>query len=197
MTQIDRTVRRAALLLMDFHSAVVDNHGDAGRRAVAAAASALEHARRRRLPIFHVVPHYRPGYPELPSGPPFDDVKAAGLFCEPAAAAGIAAQLAPRSDEPIVAKCRYSPFFANDLLHLLHMRNVQTLVLAGIATSGVVLSAVRDAWDRDYRVIVLGDACSDPDPEAERVLLEKVIARQASVLSVGSWTDDGDADRGR
>jgi nicotinamidase-related amidase len=136
-----------------------------------------------------VVPHNRPGYPELPSGEPFDAVKAAGLFCESEVAAGIAAELRPKPEEPVVAKCRYSPFFANDLLHLLHMADVQTLVLAGIATSGVVLSAVRDAWDRDYKIVVLGDACADPNAKTEQVLLDEVIAKQAIICSVDSWID--------
>lgn len=178
---------RAALILMDFHSQIVEWHGEAGHQAVRAAAIALEHARRNRLRVFHVIPNYRPGYPELRAGVPFDEIKAAGLFCEPSAPTGMARELTPRPDEPIAAKCRYSPFFANDLLHLLRMRNVRTLVFAGIATSGVVLSAVRDAWDRDYRTVVLGDACADSACDVHRILLEKVFPPQATVSTVADW----------
>jgi hypothetical protein len=38
------------------------------------------------------------------------------------------------------------------------------LVLAGVSTSGVVPSTVRDAVDRDFRIIVLSDGCVDPQP---------------------------------
>jgi nicotinamidase-related amidase len=187
MNPVRDTVDRAALILMDFHSKIVEWHGEAGHQAVRAAASALEHARRNQLGIFHVVPNYRPGYPELRSGTPFDDVKAAGLFREPSATTGIAPELTPRPDEPIVAKCRYSPFFANGLLHLLRMQDVRTLVFSGIATSGVVLSAVRDAWDRDYRIVVLGDACADPDCDVHQILLGRIFPPQATVSTVADW----------
>lgn len=61
-------------------------------------------------------------------------------------------------------------------------------MLAGIATSGVVLSTVRQAADPDYRLVVLADGCLDPDPEVHRVLTEKVFPRQADVVPVDSWT---------
>jgi nicotinamidase-related amidase len=61
-------------------------------------------------------------------------------------------------------------------------------VLTGIATSGVVLSTLRQAADLDYRLIVLADACLDADPEVHRVLTEKVFPRQAEVRTVAEWT---------
>ena len=54
-----------------------------------------------------------------------------------------------------------------------------SLVLTGIATSGVVLSTLRQAADLDYGLTVLVDACADADPEVHRVLTEKVFPRQA------------------
>jgi hypothetical protein len=43
---------------------------------------------------------------------------------------------------------------------------------------GVVLSTVRAAADLDYRVIVLSDCVTDPDPEVNRILLAKMFPRQ-------------------
>jgi nicotinamidase-related amidase len=48
----------------------------------------------------------------------------------------------------------------------------------------VVLSTVCDGADRDYRVIVLSDGCADPDEEVHRVLLTKVFARRADVITI-------------
>ena len=59
-----------------------------------------------------------------------------------------------------------------------------TLVLAGIATSGVVLSTLRRAADLDYGLTVLRDGCADADEGVHRVLLDKVFRRQADVLRV-------------
>ena len=61
-------------------------------------------------------------------------------------------------------------------------------MLAGIATSGVVLSTLRQAADLDYRLVVLADGCLDADPEVHQVLTGKVFPRQADVLTVAEWT---------
>ena len=63
-------------------------------------------------------------------------------------------------------------------------RDINTLILAGIATSGVVLSTVRDAADRDYRIFVLSDGCADRDDEVHAVLTQKVFPRQAWVITI-------------
>jgi nicotinamidase-related amidase len=70
---------------------------------------------------------------------------------------------------------------------VLRAQGVQHLVLAGIATSGVVLSTLRQAADLDYRLTVLSDGCLDGDPEVHRVLLEKVFPRQAGVTTIADW----------
>jgi nicotinamidase-related amidase len=75
-------------------------------------------------------------------------------------------------------------------------RDIHTLVLAGISTSGVVLSTVRDASDRDYQVYVLADASADPDPEVHEFLTGKIFPRQAHVITVaelGTLLADGAA----
>ena len=172
---------------MDFHASVVAWHGEAGQLAVDAASIALAHARSRRYAVFHVVPAYRANYPELCAGGPFDAIKAAGLFRDAAASRGIAEKLVPQGDEPVVAKFRYSPFFANDLLRLLRMRRIDSVVFAGVATSGVVLSAVRDAGDLDYRITVLADGCADRDPEIHHMLLNRLFPTQATVVTASAW----------
>ena len=56
-------------------------------------------------------------------------------------------------------------------------------MLFGIATSGVVLSTLRQASDLDFRSIVVKDCCADGDEEMHRLLTEKVFVRQAMVAS--------------
>ncbi|WP_305965155.1 isochorismatase family protein [Streptomyces sp. IMTB 2501] len=55
-------------------------------------------------------------------------------------------------------------------------------MLAGVSTGGVVLSALIDAADRDYRVLVLSDGVADPAPETQRVLVDKVFPSRAHVI---------------
>jgi nicotinamidase-related amidase len=94
----------------------------------------------------------------------------------------IHADVAPQDGDIVVRKTRVGPFGSTDLNDQLQTREIDTLVLAGISTSGVVLSTVRDAHDRDYRLIVLADLCADRDPEVHDVLIGKVFPGQAEVI---------------
>jgi nicotinamidase-related amidase len=98
-------------------------------------------------------------------------------------------RLAPEPGDIVVRKTRVGAFSTTDLDEQLRKRGISTVVLAGISTSGVVLSTVRDAADRDYRIIVLADGCADFDAEVHDVLLGKVFPRQADVVTVAELDD--------
>ena len=76
----------------------------------------------------------------------------------------------------------WGPLPATNLESVLRAQQVTSLVLLGIATSGVVLSTVRWAADADYELIVIEDGCADADEEVQRVLMHKVFPRQATVV---------------
>ena len=48
-----------------------------------------------------------------------------------------------------------------------------------------MLSTVRDAHDRDYRLIVLSDLCADREPDVHSFLTERIFPRQAVVITSG------------
>jgi nicotinamidase-related amidase len=88
-----------------------------------------------------------------------------------------------------VVKHRVSPFVGTDLETLLRANGIDTLVLAGVHTSDVVLSTVRHAGDLDYRLVVVRDCCADPDREVHDMLLSRVFPRQATVTSAALLCD--------
>jgi len=88
----------------------------------------------------------------------------------------------PKPGDVVVTKHRVSAFAGTDLDMILRAGGISTMVLAGLATSGVVLSTVRHGADSDYRLVVVEDCCGDRDPEVHRVLMEKVFPRQATVV---------------
>jgi nicotinamidase-related amidase len=92
-------------------------------------------------------------------------------------------RVAPGPEDITVRKTRVGAFSTTDLDDQLLARGIDTLILAGVSTSGVVLSTVRDAADRDYRLFVVEDLCRDRDPEVHRLLLDRVFPRQARVIS--------------
>jgi len=84
----------------------------------------------------------------------------------------------------VVRKTRVGAFSTTDLDQQLNDRGITTLILAGVSTSGVVLSTVREAADRDYRIYVLADASADRDPNVHAVLTEKILPMQAHLITV-------------
>lgn len=149
---------------------------------------AIAAARAARVPVVYVTVAFRPGHPEISAhNPSFAAVAAAGTFVDGDPATAIHPAVAPAPGDLLVIKRRVSAFSGSDLDLLLRARGVGRLVLAGIATSGVVLSTLRQAADLDYRLVVLADACLDADPEVQRVLIEKLFPRQAQVRSVADW----------
>lgn len=63
------------------------------------------------------------------------------------------------------------------------------MVLTGVSTSGVVLSTLREAADKDYQLTVLADCCADGDEEVHRLLVDKVFPRQADILTAAEWCE--------
>jgi nicotinamidase-related amidase len=87
----------------------------------------------------------------------------------------------------VVTRRRVGAFAGSDLEVILRARNINHLVLTGISTSGVVLSTLREAVDKDYILTVLSDLCGERDEEVHRVLTEKVFPRHADVMSSTEW----------
>jgi nicotinamidase-related amidase len=94
--------------------------------------------------------------------------------------------LAPQPGDLVVRKTRVGAMSTTDLDRQLRDRGIDTLVLAGISTSGVVLATVVEAADRDYRLYVLSDGTDDPDAETRDFLLGKVFPRRAQVIDTGT-----------
>jgi nicotinamidase-related amidase len=177
----------SALLVMDVQRGVVERFaGDPDY--LPRLSRAIETARAAGIPVIYVRVGFRVGHPEISArNRTFAAAAAAGLYAEGDPAIEIHPAVAPRPEDPVVTKRRVSAFSGSDLEVLLRGLGAGTLVLTGIATSGVVLSTLRQAADLDYRLVVLSDACLDADPEVHRVLTEKVFPRQADVLTVAEW----------
>lgn len=66
---------------------------------------------------------------------------------------------------------------------VLRTQGIETLILAGVTTSGVILSTVSQAFDLDYRLVIASDCCADPDHDTHVFLLEKILSQHAVVTS--------------
>ncbi|MEV8102978.1 MULTISPECIES: cysteine hydrolase family protein [unclassified Streptomyces] len=97
-------------------------------------------------------------------------------------AAAVHERLAPQDGDIIVRKIRHGSMSTTDLDQQLRERGITTLVVSGVSTSGVVLSTVIDAADRDYQLYVLSDGVADPDTEVHDVLLHRVFPSRAHII---------------
>lgn len=89
----------------------------------------------------------------------------------------------PLEKDIVVAKQRMSAFSFNALNMILKSQKIDNLIMAGLITSGVVLSTFRQAFDLDYRVFIAQDCCADEDAEVHNFLINKIFPCQAKVLS--------------
>ncbi|MCY9659308.1 cysteine hydrolase [Paenibacillus chondroitinus] len=176
---------KSSLLIMDLQNGIASRFAE---EDLIPFQKAIEAARKNDIRVIYVRIAFREGYPELnPRNSMAARISQYGGMSTADVATQIHESVKPEPGEPIVTKLRVSAFSGSDLEIILRSLQIDTLILTGIATSGVVLSTLREAADRDYKLKVLADACLDGDPEVHRVLVEKVFPRQAEVLTTEAW----------
>jgi nicotinamidase-related amidase len=178
---------RTALLLMDFQVGILRGR-DGAAEVLAGAVTALETARSARMQIVHVrVAFTEQDYASVPErNRTFSAMRGTRRLADGSPDAEIHPDLAPMPGDVVVTKTRVGAFSTTALDTHLRGRGIDTLVLAGVATGGVVLSTVRDAADRDFRLFVLRDCCLDA-PEVHSLLVGQVFPRQAEVIDVAAF----------
>jgi nicotinamidase-related amidase len=172
---------------MDMQAGIVAMLPDA-KAILSNTIKAIAKAREAKIPVIFVVVGFRPGSPEIgANNKTFAASKQRFASVDMTEFMTVHPDLKPQADEVVVIKRRVSAFTGSDLEVILRAYGIQHLVLTGIATSGVVLSTLREAADKDYGLTVLSDSCADGDEEVHRVLTTKVFPRQADVLTIEEW----------
>ena len=77
---------------------------------------------------------------------------------------------------------RASVFYGTTLDADLRARGIRTLVMAGISSTGVVLSSITWASDADYDVRLVRDCCYDPDQAAHEALFRTGFGGRVQVV---------------
>jgi nicotinamidase-related amidase len=185
MAKLDINPKSSALLIMDCQVNIVGSLVPAEREKVLTnLTKAIGAARRVGIPVIYVVVQFREGYPEISSrNTLFSGLKEAGRLQESAPDTKVCEEISPQPGEVIVTKKRISAFTGSDLEVVLRSMGIDTLVLTGISSLGVVESTARIAFDLDYRLFVLEDCCSDRDPQANEIALTWILPRITTVCS--------------
>lgn len=176
--------KTTAVLSCDLQNGIVARYSEIATPLLERVAGVLVAARRAGAFVVHVHVAFRPGHPEVSVDHPlFGPIKQNGHMQLGAPDTMIHATVAPRGQEPVITKHRIGPFIGTGLEQMLRASGIRTIVLLGVATSGVILSSVRYASDADFKLVVAEDGCADQDAEVHRVLMTKIFPRQAKVVS--------------
>ncbi|KAJ5988579.1 hypothetical protein N7481_003789 [Penicillium waksmanii] len=179
------------LLILDIQNGIINNFDQSITEPyLQRLVKTIAAARYGSINIIHVVTAFRQGYPDIHSlNASSSPITATGKYQEGSADVQIHPAVNPLPTEPIVTKRRVSAFVGTDLDLLLRCSATDHLVVAGIATSGAVLSTIRQAQDLDLHITVLRDLCLDRDEEVHRVLIDKVFGRKTDVFNAEEWVD--------
>jgi nicotinamidase-related amidase len=196
-TKLSFDPAHSAILCMDYQTGIVSNYIK-DENLLPRAASVLKQARSLGVAVIYVQVGFRPNFPEVsPRNAAFSGIRTSAQRQQLFAGSNreIHASVAPEENDIIVTKHRYGAFPGTDLDMILRAKDIDTLILFGISTSGVVLSTLRHAADADYRLIVIKDCCADADAEVHTCLMDKVFPRQATIVSTTEFLDAAKSDR--
>ena len=150
--------------------------------AVAAAGALVDAARSAGHPVLWTAVRYAPG---LADGGLFvRKVPALACFAEDAPGGWGELALRPAPGEPVVVKQYASAFFGTSLAPTLHSAGVDTVVLAGVSTSGCVRATAMDALNSGFAPQVVRQACADRTTALHDSNLADVDAKYADVIDL-------------
>ena len=179
---------QTAVVIMDYQTLLVEGSIDDSEATLEKVADVLQQSRSAGIPVIYVTVGFRPGYPEVSdNNAMFSAVREGQRFQIDSEGALIPAKIKPETEDYVVVKNRVSAFEGTNLGVLLRAKKIDTLVMFGIVTSGVVLSTIRQAADLDYRMIVLEDLCHDFDNDVHSFLMENILSKQATVMQAEQY----------
>ena len=138
-------------------------------------------ARAKGVSVYFANLRFSPGYPEVsPLNRNGQGIKQLGLFVDDRTSP----ELGQQPSEPLIVAHRASVFFGTDLQVRLLAHGVDSLIMVGIASTGVVLSSVAYASDADFRLYTVKDCCYDPDQVVHDHLFSTAFDSRTTVLSL-------------
>jgi nicotinamidase-related amidase len=172
---------QTALVVMHYQTDILELFPSVAPTLIANTRKLCDAARTKGVSVYFARIHFSPGYPEVsPLNRNGQGIKQLGLFIDDQ----ISPELAPQATEPVIIAHRASVFFGTDLQVRLSAQGIDTLLMVGIASTGVVLSSVAYASDADFRLFTVKDCCYDPDQVVHDHLFSTAFDSRTTVLSL-------------
>lgn len=112
------------------------------------------------------------------------------MYIEGTHGSKIVEELSRMNDEHEIIKKRYSAFFETELDNLLKTLNPSCLVLAGVNTHACIRTAAIDAYQRDYRVLIIEDCVASPDQRHHDVTLDYLGNSISKVIKLDKFKEE-------
>ncbi|WP_447642712.1 MULTISPECIES: cysteine hydrolase family protein [Chitinophagaceae] len=178
---------RSALLVMDMQEMILQNIPD-NASLIQNVKASIEYAHQYGIPVLYVVVGFRQTMDEINlSNINFTRFAQQRDQISMEKWMKITPEIAPQANEVLVVKKRFSAFAGSDLEMILRSKGIQHLILSGISTSGVVLSTITEAADKDFQLTVLSDCCQDRDPSVHLFLTDKIFPKYGQVMTHINW----------
>ena len=152
-----------------------------------ACAALVGAARPAAVPVVWTVVRYAPDLAD--AGFFATKVPALACFAEGADGGWGELALAPAADDALLVKQHASAFVGTSLAATLRSRGVDTVVVAGVSTSGCVRATATDALAAGFRPIVVADACGDRTSALHHQNLADLDAKYADVVDLDPAVD--------
>lgn len=175
---------RPCLLIIDMVQAYLqpDSPIYAGIEDALASTTRLLHlARRVGVPIIHTNVEFVPG--GLNGGVFFRKIPLLRIFEKGSPLGAFHPNLEPLPHEVVVTKQYASAFFGTSLASTLTAHGIDTVLIAGVSTSGCVRATATDACQHGFIPIVVKDAVGDRHVQVHEANLFDLQAKYAEVLS--------------
>ena len=175
---------RPALIVVDMIKGFTDPACPLGcdcPAVVAANAQLLDAFHARKLPVFFTTVVY---YSADQARVFRERIEALNVLTPDSAWVQVDERLTVAADDILVEKQWASGFHKTDLDEKLRARQVDSVVVTGLTTSGCVRATAVDGLQYDYRVVVPREAVGDRNAEAHAANLFDLHAKYADVMSV-------------
>ncbi|QLD52471.1 isochorismatase family cysteine hydrolase [Paraburkholderia fungorum] len=175
------TPAHTALIVMHYQTDILGLFPSVAPALLANTRKLCDAARAKGVSVYFANLRFSPGYPEVsPLNKNGQGIRQLGLFVDDR----IAPELGRQAHEPVIIAHRASVFFGTDLQVRLSAQGIDSLIMVGIASTGVMLSSVAYASDADFRLFTVKDCCYDPDQVVHEHLFSTAFDSRTTVLSL-------------
>jgi nicotinamidase-related amidase len=179
---------KSALILLDLQKGILSQLPNPDLDYLTKVAAVASAARSAGIPVIYVQTGFRSGYADVsPKNRGFARITTSNSFILGDNSTAFPDSIAPHENDIVVVKRRISAFAGTDLQVVLNGQGVDSLIICGLSTSGAVLSTTRQAADMDYVLTLLADLCLDKDANVQKVVVEDILSRQATITTADEW----------